>query len=825
MINDEKFRKWADEFLDFPYTDVMPAEPVLQVVAKGSLQDVYNNDGGKIKIGQTEYDYGIMVHARSYLRVYSPEPIRKFTASVGIPYSGMPRGAVRFSVVANGLPLAVPVSSKGCGDPGRFDITISGDNTHIIELLMDHEPENPGFNRGVWAQPAIETASGIILRLDKIKRGVIPCKRAKYPFSFTYGGVPSDELLPGWLFTRGEETESSGMVTYTVSWRQPGGGLKASLDISRYAGYPAVEILPWFENASVTDTDIIENIQSIDAMFCGPIEPVAGAAGTEVAGNIDLCGFYRLHKNRPDRMQNDQYTVDPYEVDYYRPHTLGAALGRCSTLTLPFFKIETGYGAIIFGLGWLGQWKAELTSDGHFLNVKAGQELTCFKLLPGEKVRQMRVLMLNWESGGHNDTWEANSVFRQLIYKHYAATIGGQKPLPRLWVNGYMTGISCLRDTSAENERVAKAYGEKFKGIDSYVTDGGWFKGGYCSGEGNYLDFDYDRWPNGIETMLEVTRSAGMHYGLWFDVERTHPDSQIRRDHPDWLLEDRTPGNVNTYFTRWFGNPDAVKGTYEQTAHYMKMDGFNFYRQDYNGKPLDYWRSNDAPDRQGICEALHVMGLLQYWHMLAEGFPEGIREECAGGGGRIDLDTVSIMHHHQKSDQHGVSFADQSALMGLSHYLPNNCFHGFCGFDTEYGFRSLVAGSICHGLREITDSGFDPALTQRMIDEYYSVRHLLIDAWYPLTLQSIAPDQWLASQYHRKDLEEGMVIAYRREQSPYRSLSAGLRWIDPGAMYVLKYHSYPENKPVMVKGSGLMEDFTIEIPNKKASELIIYRKQ
>jgi alpha-galactosidase len=311
---------------------------------------------------------------------------------------------------------------------------------------------------------------------------------------------------------------------------------------------------------------------------------------------------------------------------------------------------------------------------------------------------------------------------------------------------------------------------------------------------------------------------------MWFDVERVHRDTQIHRDHPDWLLADRTPGSDQTYFLRWFGNPDTVKGTYEQTAHYLKMTGLNFYRQDYNGQPLTYWRSNDEPNRRGIHEILHVMGMLQYWKMLADDFPHGVREECAGGGNRIDLDTISIMHHHQKSDMWGVPHAAQSGLMGLSHYLPNNCFHGFCRLYTEYDFRSVIAGSLCHGWSEIIKDTFDPTLGQRLIDEYYSIHHLLIDAWYPLTAQTIDLTLWLASQYHRKDLDEGMILAFRRENSPYGSLDVNLRWIDPDAMYRLKYYSFPDNKPVEIIGSQLLKSFPIKIPQKKASEIMTYKK-
>ena len=38
--------------------------------------------------------------------------------------------------------------------------------------------------------------------------------------------------------------------------------------------------------------------------------------------------------------------------------------------------------------------------------------------------------------------------------------------------------------------------------------------------------------------------------------------------------------------------------------------------------PLDFWRRNDAPDRQGITENHHVTGYLAYWDELRRRHPD-----------------------------------------------------------------------------------------------------------------------------------------------------------------------------------------------------------
>ncbi|MHB8972476.1 MAG: NPCBM/NEW2 domain-containing protein [Pirellulaceae bacterium] len=66
--------------------------------------------------------------------------------------------------------------------------------------------------------------------------------------------------------------------------------------------------------------------------------------------------------------------------------------------------------------------------------------------------------------------------------------------------------------------------------------------------------------------------------------------------------------------------------------------------------PLPYWRFSDAPDRQGISEMKYIEGLYAYWDRIATTWPDSIREECASGGHRMDLETVMRMHAHQKTD-------------------------------------------------------------------------------------------------------------------------------------------------------------------------------
>ena len=63
--------------------------------------------------------------------------------------------------------------------------------------------------------------------------------------------------------------------------------------------------------------------------------------------------------------------------------------------------------------------------------------------------------------------------------------------------------------------------------------------------------------------------------------------------------------------------------------------------------------------------------------------------------------------------------------------------------------------------------------------------------WYgdftPLTPATLSGDQWAAYQFHRPDLNAGIVLAFRRGASPYSAMSLELRTIDPAKDYAVEF--------------------------------------
>lgn len=630
--------------------------------------------------------------------------------------------------------------------------------------------------------------------------GVLLALTGGVPFSFLFDGAPSNDLLVKWQrVTESQQLDADRTKTVT-RWTDPESGLTVHWEVIEYSDFPALDWLLSFENTGAQDTPILENIQALDLTIHSP-----RSEGSR----------YILHRTNgaPSNATDFEARTVPLSPD--NPQTMGGGGGRSSNRDFPFFKIETGEGSIIVAVGWSGQWEAQAECpDGAALRVTAGLERTRFLLHPGERVRMPRILIFHWEG----DTLESNARFRQLIYKHYVALRNDEKPLPTLYCNTCFTrGGGWLNECNEDNQiSLIRAYAPF--GLEALLTDAGWFEGGWPNGAGNWTPRK-DAYPDGMAPVAAAAKEHGMIYGLWFEPERVVAGTRIEKDHPEWLLR-ASDGPQHTYLLN-FGLREVQDYFFEIVKGFMNLPGFRVYRQDFNMDPLPYWHFSDTPDRQGITEIRYIEGLYAYWDRIAATWPDGLRIECASGGRRIDLETVTRMHVHQKSDYWFDNEVDQASIWGLSQYLPNNCFMAPINRMDDYSLHSAMATSLCMGW--IADAeDFDAERGKKLLDRYREVRRLLIGAWYPLLPYSREKTDWIASQYHRPDLDEGMILVFRRGESPLDNVNLKLHGLDPEAAYELRSDRTGERETR--RGKELMARFEIALPEKGSSDLIAYRR-
>ncbi len=795
---------WIDGLLAVP--DGVPAAAGPRLELQLIRQDFERLERGRsvigtpLRIGSKSFERGLGTHSVSHIRITSPEPMERFSAWIGIDRNDRTeggRGSAVFWVHRNDLPadlFSSPVL-RGGEEALKVDLPVPG--ALSIDLHVGDAGDGPACDHADWADAAFTLKGGRTVRLDDLEvRGSF--RASRHPFSFIFGGKPSDDLLLGW---RRERTmkEEEGRKLVSTTFTDPATGLSVSWEAVRFLDFPALDQVLSFENRGAADTPIIEGIQALDVTFDRPLP----------GGSPFL-----LHWTNGAPANPTDYESSVLAVDEKTPRVLGGGGGRSSNKDFPFVKVVSEAGQFIVAVGWSGQWQARLECpDRGRLHLAAGMEKTRFLLHPGEKVRTPRMLVFH----NQGDSLEANARFRELIYKHYAAKRGGKPVLPTLFSNTCFTrGGGWLNECNAENQvSLIRAYAPL--GLEAVITDAGWFEGGWPAGAGNWTP-RRDAYPEGMGPVAAAARERGMVYGLWFEPERVVGGTWIHKNHPEWVLAQKGDGGT---FLLNMGLPAARDHFFGIVKGFMDLPGFRFYRQDFNMDPLPYWRANDAPDRQGITEIRYIEGLYAYWDRIAREWPDSIREECASGGRRIDLETIRRMHIHQDSDYWFDDDVDQAQVWGLSQYLPNNLFTTPIVRLDDYTFHSTLATSLCVGW--IADGpGFDAARAKALLDRYRAVRHLLSGAWYPLLPYSRSPRDWMASQYHRPDLQEGLVLAFRRGESPYLTVEVSLRGLEGDVVYELTHES--TGQKALADGRDLMARFTLTLLEKRSSEMIVYRK-
>jgi alpha-galactosidase len=616
------------------------------------------------------------------------------------------------------------------------------------------------------------------------------------PFSFVYGGNRSDGLLQQWSKTQQTQMLPDGRPLSTTAWTDPQTGLRVICETTSFPDDSALDWVLYFENTGTHDTSIIKNVRALDVRLAGP-------------------GPFILHRSLGASATPADF--EPSVVSFTTPQTqvMSAGGGRSSNKDFPFFKVQANGASYIFAIGWSGQWDAIAAGpEAGALRVTAGMEKTHFLLHPGERVRSPRILM----TYVRGDTLECNAQFRQLIYRYYGATYAGHGALPFLFCNTCFTrGGGWLNECNAANQTsLIQAYAPL--GVQAVITDAGWFEGGWPNGVGNWTPRK-DAYPDGMGPVAAAALAHHMIYGLWFEPERVIAGTPLAQLFPQDMLTDGIP-NQTTLLAN-FGRPDVQNYFLNVLKGFMALPGFRVYRQDFNMDPLPYWRYADQPDRQGVTEMKYIEGLYSYWDHIAASWPDSLREECASGGRRIDLETIRRMQIHQKSDYWFDSDVDQATIWTLSQYLPNNVISIPLNRTDDYSFHSAMASSLCLGW--VADApGFDVKRAQLLTRRYLDLRPLLIGAWYPLLQYSRSPSDWMASQFHRKDLGQGMVLAFRHDACPYRSIEVALHGLEPGAVYQISRDQ--PGRAEEVSGAELMKRLILTLPEKHSSELVYYRK-
>jgi alpha-galactosidase len=171
-------------------------------------------------------------------------------------------------------------------------------------------------------------------------------------------------------------------------------------------------------------------------------------------------------------------------------------------------------------------------------------------------------------------------------------------------------------------------------GVERFVLDDGWFRGRRHdrAGLGDWT-VDPDVWPQGLHPIVDKVRSLGMQFGLWFEPEMVNPDSDLARDHPEWMLQPLDAG-IRAWRGQYVLNV-AHPAVFDHLLHSISAI-VSEYRLDY--VKWDQNRDLIEAVHEGRANVhRHTEAVYRLLDRLRARHPALEIESCASGGARVDL--------------------------------------------------------------------------------------------------------------------------------------------------------------------------------------------
>lgn len=773
--------------------------------------------GTPFQLGDKTYTHGLGFNSTKHLLVLLRQPAERFVADVGLENNDDTQrgaakgyGSVTFHVLVDGKEVFTsPVLRL---KDGAHPVNVPLNGARQFEIRVKDGGDGRGWDQALWADAMVKLQDGTSVTLQDLPLEGTGGKRISLtdpPFSFFYDGKPSAELLECWQVSRDTQKLDAQRTEHTLVYADLASGLQVRCVLIEYHDFPTVEWTLHFKNTGTTDTPIIEKIQALDLEL-----------------NRSSDGEFLLHHNIGSPASGSDY--GPLETTLGRGTTkrLGGAGGRPTNADWSYFNLEWSSKGIVIAVGWPGQWAAEFVRDNvRGLHLRAGQELTRFKLLPGEEVRSPLIVLQLWKG----DWIRAQNIWRRWTMAHSMPKPGGKLPQPQLLASSSRQYDEMINANETNQIMFIDRYLEEGIKLDYWWMDAGWYvhHGGGWPRVGTW-EVDASRFPRGLRAISDYAHSKGLKILVWFEPERVTADTWLSNNHPEWVLGGAKGGLLN------LGNDAARQWLTEHIDQLLNEQGIDLYRQDFNMNPLDYWRGADAPDRQGITEIKHVTGYLAYWDELRRRHPNMLIDSCASGGRRNDLETMRRAVPLWRSDYAYEAIGHQCMMYGLSLWLP---FHGTGTVCTRnapyygsghtpvepYAFWSNAGQSVGFGL-DVRLKDLDYAAIRRLINQWRQIVPNYYGDFYPLTPWTRDDTVWMAWQLDRPEAGEGMVQVFRRHNSFYESARFKLSGMDTEANYLVC--NLDTGVQERHRGRVLLNDgLPVTITAKPGVAILTYRRQ
>jgi len=363
-------------------------------------------------------------------------------------------------------------------------------------------------------------------------------------------------------------------------------------------------------------------------------------------------------------------------------------------------------------------------------------------------------------------------------------------------------------------------------GTELFVVDDGWFghRNSDNAGLGDWT-INKDKFPDGLEPLINKVKSLGMDFGIWVELEMVNPDSDLYRNHPDWIynFKNRTPTESRNQLVLNLCNPDVVNYLKKVMRDLLSKHDIQFVKWDFNRPFSEPGALNLSIDDQQSIWYRHTEAVYDIVDTLKSEYPQVSFEACASGGGRIDYGAMEHFDQFWTSDntdasdrleiQHGYSYLYPiKAMRAWVTDCPN--FLNKRSHPLKYRFHCAMMGTLGIGgnLNQWNQDEIDEAAV--LIEEYKEIRHIVQEG--QLYRLSHIDSGLHAVQYNYN--EESLVFVYTKAERFGKELfTLKLDGLEKENRYRILIDGFGYDK----SGEFLMKmGMTIHLPGDYSSKII-----
>ena len=465
----------------------------------------------------------------------------------------------------------------------------------------------------------------------------------------------------------------------------------------------------------------------------------------------------------------------------------------------PWFAIERGkssdedQGDVWFGtLGWSGSWQMAIEQNQEAqVRVTGGMNPFDFgyTLAPGASLQ-----LPPFYGGFVRDGLGGAS---RLLHRFELNSILPQAPHPRLHPVLYN---SWEATQFAVNEAGQEALAEKAAsiGVERFVMDDGWFseRNTDRAGPGDWYP-NPQKFPHGLKPLIDKVHALGMDFGLWVEPEMVNANSNLYRQHPDWVLNftGRPRTEERSQLILNLARPDVRAYVFGFLDQLLTDNDIEYLKWDYNRNWSEPRWPDASPDQQKQVYVQYVNNLYSILAGLRARHPHVEIENCSGGGGRVDLGILRYTDEVWTSDntdpfdrlsiQNGFTYPFVPGMM-MARVADSPGWLNQRNTSLSYRFLSSMQGSLAIGADLNKWSADDFATAKTLIEQYKQIRETVQQGALYRLISPINESEDSVTQSVAANGAQSVVFAFlHSSQMGHAVPRIRPRGLDPSATYAI----------------------------------------